>query len=35
MDFLEGSQEGLRAVMEAGRASYPMLGMLEELGVEF
>lgn len=33
-DFLEGSQEGLRAVIEAGRASYTMVDLLEELGVE-
>jgi len=34
MDFLEGCQEGSRAVIEAGRASYTMVDILEELGVE-
>jgi transposase len=34
MEFLEGSQEGLKAVIEAGRASYTMVDLLEELGVE-
>lgn len=34
MDFLEGSQEGLRAVIETGRASYTMVDLLEDLGVD-
>jgi transposase len=33
-DFLAGSKEGLRAVIEAGRASYTMVDMLKELEVE-
>lgn len=34
MDFLEGSQEGLRAVIETGWASYTMVDLLEDLGVD-
>jgi transposase len=33
-EFLEGSREGLKAVIEAGRASYTMVDVLKELGAE-
>jgi len=33
-EFLEGCKEGLIAVIEAGRATYTMLDLLEELGVD-
>ena len=32
--FLEGCREGLLAVIEAGRATYTMVDLLEELGVD-